>query len=178
MAPHYGQTVGVPGEEDPLQGPRPPERNIMRRAKRLSCRLSERASVLWTGGWGGQEDDTPPPVPRHRTDPSKYDVVVSDRNHVRLLEARTRSYTCKELLCIVFVPCLLICILGIVCSSLVIHHVLGKVRKAFHCLIFLVMEKGIGKVLELLCDSNWQGSNSKSILFYCPRVLGVMISMM
>ena len=148
MAPHYGQTVGVPGEEDPLQGPRPPERSIMRRAKRLSCRLSERASVLWTGGWGGQEDDTPPPVPRHRTDPSKYDVVVSDRNHVRLLEARTRSYTCKELLCIVFVPCLLICILGIVCSSLVIHHVLGKVRKAFHCLIFLVMEKVIGRFLS------------------------------
>ena len=92
----------------------------------MSCRLSERASVLW-GGWGGQEDDPPPPVPRHRTDPSKYDVVVSDRNHVRLLDKRTRSYTCKELLCIVFVPCLLICILGIVCSSLVIHHVVGKV---------------------------------------------------
>ena len=97
------------------------------RAKRLSCRLSERASVLW-GGWPGQEDDPPPPVPRHRTEPSKYEVVVSDRNHVRLLNTRTRSYTCQELLCIVFVPCLLICILGIVCSSLVIHHVLGKVR--------------------------------------------------
>ena len=138
MAPHYRDTVaggGGQGEEDPLQGPRPPERsrasqepnNLMWRAKRLSCRLSERASVLW-GGWPGQEDDPPPPVPRHRTDPSKYEVVVSDRNHVRLLDKRTRSYTCKELLCIVFVPCLLICILGIVCSSLVIHHVLGKVR--------------------------------------------------
>ena len=127
MSPHYAQSVGgVGGEEDPLQGPRPPERSFVRRAKRLSCRLSEGASVLW-GGWGGQEDDTPPPVPRHRTDSSKYDVVVSDRNHVRLLDKRTRSYTCKELLCIVFVPCLLICILGIVCSSLVIHHVVGKV---------------------------------------------------
>ena len=86
MSPHYAQSVGgVGGEEDPLQGPRPPERSFVRRAKRLSCRLSEGASVLW-GGWGGQEDDTPPPVPRHRTDPSKYDVVVSDRNHVRLLD--------------------------------------------------------------------------------------------
>ena len=141
MSPHYRETVGGGGghgEEDPLQGPRPPERllrssqeqnNLLwrERAKRLSCRLSERASVLW-GGWAGQEDDPPPPVPRHRTEPSKYEVVVSDRNHVRLLHTRTRSYTCKELLCIVFVPCLLICILGIVCSSLVIHHVLGKVR--------------------------------------------------
>ena len=136
MSPHYRETVGGGGgrgEEDPLQGPRPPERlrssqeqNLMWRAKRLSCRLSQRASVLW-GGWGGEEDSPPPPVPRHRTEPSKYEVVVSDRNHVRLLDKRTRSYTCKELLCIVFVPCLLICILGIVCSSLVIHHVVGKV---------------------------------------------------
>ena len=136
---------GGRGEEDPLQNPRPPERvksvvqnrvhenNLMYRAKRLSCRLSERASVLWGGG-GGCEDEPPPPVPRHRTEHgnSKYDTVVSDGNHVRLLDKRTRAYTCKELLCIVFIPCLVICILGIVCSALVIHHVLGKVtsRKA------------------------------------------------
>ena len=101
----------------------------MYRAKRLSCRLSERASVLWGGG-GGCEDEPPPPVPRHRTEHgnSKYDTVVSDGNHVRLLDKRTRAYTCKELLCIVFIPCLVICILGIVCSALVIHHVLGKVK--------------------------------------------------
>ena len=104
----------------------------MYRAKRLSCRLSERASVLWGGGGGcspGEDDEPPPPVPRHRTDPAaKYDTVVSDGNHVRLLDKRTRAYTCKELLCIVFIPCLVICVLGIVCSALVIHHVLGKVR--------------------------------------------------
>ena len=129
------------GEEDPLQNPRPPERvksslghraevspasGLMMRAKRLSCRLSERASVLWSGS---EPDQPPPPVPRHRTE--KYDTVVSDNNHRRLLDRRTsRAYTCRELLCVVFVPCLLICILGIVCSALVIHHVLGKVRKS------------------------------------------------
>ena len=124
------------GEEDPLQNPRPPERiksganrcheqnNFMYRAKRLSCRLSERASVFWSGAG----DDAPPPVPRHRTDPTKYDTVVSDRNHVRLLDKRSRAYTCRELMCFIFIPCLIICVLGIVCSALVIHHVLGKVR--------------------------------------------------
>ena len=133
------------GEEDPLQNPRPPERvksslghrtevspasGLMMRAKRLSCRLSERASVLWSGS----EPDQPPPVPRHRTE--KYDTVVSDNNHRRLLDRRTsRAYTCRELLCVVFVPCLLICVLGIVCSALVIHHVLGKVRKSSLCLL-------------------------------------------
>ena len=135
------------GEEDPLQNPRPPERiksglgsgprlqghgevggtasGLLYRAKRLSCRLSERASVLWS--------DQPPPVPRHRTQ-EKYDTELSHTNHVRLLDRRTsRAYTCKELLCVVFVPCLLICVLGIVCSALVIHHVLGKV------IIFLML---------------------------------------
>ena len=83
------------GEEDPLQNPRPPERiksgtsnnryheqnNFLRRAKRLSCRLSERASVLWPSvGAGAGSEDAPPPIPRHRTDPSKYDTCVSDRN--------------------------------------------------------------------------------------------------
>ena len=134
------------GEEDPLQNPRPPERvksglrsqeasslggpasGLMMRAKRLSCRLSERASVLWRTS-GGSDDQPPPPVPRHRTE--KYDTVVSDNNHRRLLDRRTsRAYTCRELLCVVFVPCLLICVLGIVCSALVIHHVLGRVRKS------------------------------------------------
>ena len=128
------------GEEDPLQNPRPPERvrssrcqdssNLMMQAKRLSCRLSERASLLWGGGGGHvpDQDDPPPPVPRHRTDPvTKYDTVVSDRNHERLLNKKTRSYSCRELLCIVFIPCVIICILGVVCSALVIHHVLGKV---------------------------------------------------
>ena len=134
------------GEEDPLQNPRPPERvktglrsqeasslggpasGLMMRAKRLSCRLSERASVLWRTS-GGSDDQPPPPVPRHRTE--KYDTVVSDNNHRRLLDRRTsRAYTCRELLCVVFVPCLLICVLGIVCSALVIHHVLGRVRES------------------------------------------------
>eukprot|EP00092_Neocalanus_flemingeri_P004593 GFUD01004944.1.p1 GENE.GFUD01004944.1~~GFUD01004944.1.p1 ORF type:complete len:756 (+),score=168.58 GFUD01004944.1:860-3127(+) len=130
------------GEEDPLQNPRPPEKlkspslvnnrcheqNLMLRAKRWSCRLSERASVIW-GGWGSQsgtsEDEPPPPVPRHRTD-SKYNASFSDRNHVRLLDKRTKSYTCRELMCIVFLPCLLICLLGIACSALVIYYQLGK----------------------------------------------------
>ena len=128
------------GEEDPLQNPRPPEKlksptlvnnrcheqNLMLRAKRWSCRLSERASVIW-GGWGSQSDDEPPPpVPRHRTD-SKYNASTSDRNHVRLLDKRTKSYTCRELMCIVFLPCLLICLLGIACSALVIYYQLGQV---------------------------------------------------
>jgi len=130
------------GEEDPLQNPRPPEKlkspslvnnrcheqNLMLRAKRWSCRLSERASVIW-GGWGSQsgtsDDEPPPPVPRHRTD-SKYNASTSDRNHVRLLDKRTKSYTCRELMCIVFLPCLLICLLGIACSALVIYYQLGK----------------------------------------------------
>jgi len=127
------------GEEDPLQNPRPPEKlkspslvnnrcheqNLMLRAKRWSCRLSERASVIW-GGWGSQSDDEPPPpVPRHRTD-SKYNASTSDRNHVRLLDKRTKSYTCRELMCIVFLPCLLICLLGIACSALVIYYQLGQ----------------------------------------------------
>lgn len=129
------------GEEDPLQNPRPPEKlkspplvnnrcheqNLMLRAKRWSCRLSERASVIW-GGWGsqtGSDDEPPPPVPRHRTD-SKYNASTSDRNHVRLLDKRTKSYTCRELMCIVFLPCLLICLLGIACSALVIYYQLGK----------------------------------------------------
>ena len=38
-----------------------------------------------------------------------------------------QSYTCRELLCIVFLPCLLISILGIVCSGLAIHHHLAQV---------------------------------------------------
>ena len=138
------------GEEDPLQNPRPPERvkaslgpghkhqeasgpasGLMMRAKRLSCRLSERASVLWRTS-GASDDQPPPPVPRHRTQAEKYDTVISDNNHRRLLDRRTsRAYTCRELLCVVFIPCLLICVLGIVCSALVIHHVLGKVRKSF-----------------------------------------------
>ena len=131
-------------EEDPLQNPRPPEKlkssalvnnrcheqNLMCRAKRWSCRLSERASVLW-GGWGSQMDDEPPPpVPRHRTE-SKYNASTSDRNHVRLLDKRTKSYTCRELMCIVFLPCLLICLLGIACSALVIYYQLGKVRLVY-----------------------------------------------
>jgi len=127
------------GEEDPLQNPRPPEKltspslvnnrcheqNLMLRAKRWSCRLSSRASVIW-GGWGSNsEEEPPPPVPRHRTD-SKYNASTSDRNHVRLLDKRTKSYTCRELMCIVFLPCLLICLLGIACSALVIYYQLGK----------------------------------------------------
>ena len=83
------------GEEDPLQNPRPPERiksgltgggpapgtrspppcpegGLMHRAKRLSCRLSERASVFWAGHGAAlsscsEDSDPPPPVPRHRT---------------------------------------------------------------------------------------------------------------
>ena len=136
------------GEEDPLQNPRPPEKlkspalvnnrcheqNLMLRAKRWSCRLSERASVIW-GGWGSQtgsqsDDEPPPPVPRHRTD-SKYNASTSDRNHVRLLDKRTKSYTCRELMCIVFLPCLLICLLGIACSALVIYYQLGKVGSSW-----------------------------------------------
>jgi len=127
------------GEEDQLQNPRPPEKfknsmlvntqcpeqNLMIRAKRWSYRLSERASVLW-GGLGSQTDDEPPPpVPRHRTE-SKYNASTSDRNHIRLLDKRTKSYTCRELMCIVFLPCLLICLLGIACSTLVIYYQLGK----------------------------------------------------
>ena len=44
----------------------------MHRAKRLSCRLSERASVFWAGHGAAlsscsEDSDPPPPVPRHRT---------------------------------------------------------------------------------------------------------------
>ena len=138
------------GEEDQLQNPRPPEKfknsmlvnnqcpeqNLMIRAKRWSYRLSERASVLW-GGLGSQTDDEPPPpVPRHRTE-SKYNASTSDRNHIRLLDKRTKSYTCRELMCIVFLPCLLICLLGIACSTLVIYYQLGKVGLVYRINSFM-----------------------------------------
>jgi len=122
------------GEEAPLQTPRPPEEGppgglatnrchdttLMYRAKRWSANLSRQASVMWGSG-----DEAPPPVPRHRTE-SKYNQNTSDANHVRLLERRSRAYTCRELLCIVFLPCLLICLLGIACSGLVIYYQLDK----------------------------------------------------
>lgn len=143
-----------PSEEDPLQNPRPPEQryhrtsydkgvpsnvqhrnydqNFVYRAKRWSARLSGRASVLWAssgGGSGGGGGDMacppPPPVPRHR-DTSKYNQNHTDTNHIRLFERKTRAYTCRELLCIVFLPCLLICLLGIALSSLVIYYQIGK----------------------------------------------------
>ena len=63
-------------------------------------------------------------LPRHR-----YNAATSDANHVRLLERRSRAYTCRELMCIVFLPCLLICLLGIACSALVIYYQLDKVSK-------------------------------------------------
>ena len=117
-----------------MQNPRPPEhehgarchdQNLMHRAKRWSANLSKQASVIW--GAGGEEGP-PPPVPRHRTD-SKYNHVTSDTNHVRLLDRRSRAYTCRELLCIVLLPCLLICLLGIACSALVIYYQLDKVGR-------------------------------------------------
>ena len=64
-----------------------------------------------------------------------------------------QSYTCRELLCIVFLPCLLISILGIVCSGLAIHHHLAQVsavkqwnhltyiRHPAHCLILTETSK-------------------------------------
>jgi len=96
------------------------EQKLMYRAKRWSANLSRQASVMWGGG-----DEAPPPVPRHRTE-SKYNAATSDVNHVRLLERRSRAYTCRELMCIVFLPCLLICLLGIACSALVIYYQLDK----------------------------------------------------
>ena len=59
----------------------------------------------------------------------RYNAATSDVNHVRLLERRSRAYTCRELMCIVFLPCLLICLLGIACSALVIYYQLDKVGK-------------------------------------------------
>ena len=59
----------------------------------------------------------------------RYNAATSDANHVRLLERRSRAYTCRELMCIVFLPCLLICLLGIACSALVIYYQLDKVSK-------------------------------------------------
>ena len=61
--------------------------NFIYRAKRLSARLSGRASLVWWGGAG--EEEAPPPVPRHRTD-TKYNTSVSDSNHIRLPEKRTK----------------------------------------------------------------------------------------
>ena len=60
----------------------------------------------------------------------KYDTVVSDRNHVRLSRQQSRAQSCRELLCLVLVPSAVICVLGIVCSALVIHHVLAKVSNS------------------------------------------------
>ena len=60
----------------------------------------------------------------------KYDTVVSDRNHVRLSRQHSRVQSCRELLCLVLVPSAVICVLGIVCSALVIHHVLAKVTNS------------------------------------------------
>ena len=59
----------------------------------------------------------------------RFNAATSDVNHVRLLERRSRAYTCRELMCIVFLPCLLICLLGIACSALVIYYQLDKVGK-------------------------------------------------
>jgi hypothetical protein len=42
--------------------------------------------VLWGGGWGGGStlpEEAPPPVPRHRTQHSKYNQSTSDANHIR-----------------------------------------------------------------------------------------------
>ena len=64
----------------------------------------------------------------------KYDTVVSDRNHVRLSRQQSRVQSCRELLCLVLVPSAVICVLGIVCSALVIHHVLAKVS-VLHCTV-------------------------------------------
>ena len=117
-------------EEVPLQNPRPPESvrcapdTVMHRAKRWSAHLrTQCSSVMWGAG-----EEAPPPVPRHRTE-SKYNQATSDANHRRLLERRSRAYTCRELLCIVFLPCLLICLLGIACSGLVIYYALDKVSR-------------------------------------------------
>ena len=73
-------------------------------------------------------------LPRHR-----YNAATSDANHVRLLERRSRAYTCRELMCIVFLPCLLICLLGIACSALVIYYQLDKVSR------FKGVKDGLGR---------------------------------